>query len=191
MLFGLHEILDLAIMTALIGWLFKDAFVPRVPDDVLKLATRSNMSGFKQAAIAVAPAIIIHDLTHKFIAMSFGLNATFHAFYASTSTLILGILAIVAKLTGWGFVFLVPGYVSIQMGATQLQSAIIAFGGPAIHLIFWLGASLAMRRGMFKEHPQILAATSSINKFLFILNMLPIPGIDGWWVYSGLYHAFL
>jgi len=32
--------------------------------------------------------------------------------------------------------------------------------------------------------------TKYINGFLFIVNMLPIPGLDGFWVYTGLVSAF-
>jgi hypothetical protein len=42
-------------------------------------------------------------------------------------------LAIIAKLTGFGFVFLVPGYVSIIGNAPPATYALIAFAGPAVH----------------------------------------------------------
>jgi len=36
---------------------------------------------FKFAIIITAPAVILHELAHKFVAMAMGLTATFHAWY--------------------------------------------------------------------------------------------------------------
>jgi Zn-dependent protease len=200
MLVTLLELFDIVVMTLILGFLFKDVFVPakRSTDaDVLDrymrpVRKRKGLSDFWFSVAVVAPGVILHELAHKFVAMSFGLQATFHAFYANSTTLFLGVLAIIAKLTGFGFVFLVPGYVSIIGNAPPATYALIAFAGPAVHGLLWLFAILyprLSRRKLSTRALQFLHLTRYINGFLFILNMLPIPGIDGFAVYSSLLKA--
>ncbi len=197
MLITVKEIFDILLMTAVLGFLFKDSFKPaaRASVDVLDRymkpvhKQKGRFSNFWFAVLVIGPGVILHELAHKFVAMGFGLQATFHAFYASSTTLFLGVIAIIAKLTGFGFVFLVPGFVSIIGNATPAQYAIIAFAGPAVHALFWLGAYLYPKLSKAKLSPrtaQIVHLTRYINGFLFILNMLPIPGIDGYAIYRSL-----
>ena len=211
MLFNLFEVLDIVLMTLVIGYIFKDTF--RLPvhhrgkegDDILDQyrAPRSAMNwhDFWWGCALVAPAIILHELGHKFMAMSFGLTATFHA-ACSTANLLGGlgqffdffcgltVLSVVLKTIGFGFIFFVPGYVSIGAGGTEFQNALISFAGPAVHLIFWLGAAYILRnkkavKKMSHRKQFYLFFFKQINMFLFILNMLPIPGFDG---FSFFYH---
>lgn len=198
MLITLIELFDIAVMTLILGFLFKDVFVPakRTADtDVLDryahpVHKRKGLNDFWFSVAVVAPGVILHELAHKFVAMAFGLQATFHAFYANSTTLFLGVLAIIAKLTGFGFVFLVPGYVSILGSAPPATYALIAFAGPAIHGLLWLFAITyphLTSKKISTRALQFLYLTKYINGFLFILNMLPIPGIDGFAVYSSLF----
>jgi len=192
---SLQELFDIIIMTLIMGFLFKDMFKPTkrqtyVDDPVAhyRQPKKNALRDFWFATAVIAPAIILHELAHKFVAISFGLQATFHAFYASKMTLFLGVFAIIAKLTGMGFVFLVPGYVEIIGAAPPLHYAIIAFAGPAIHGLFWIGSLLYLK--LKKKIPtrtrQFIHLTKYINGFLFVLNMLPIPGIDGFAIYNSL-----
>ena len=196
MYLSFHELFDIVLMTLLLGFLFSDVFRPPAPrkasqDPVAHYLQprRNKLREFWFSVLAIAPAVILHELAHKFVAIHFGLQATFHAFYANSTTLFLGVLAIIAKLSGFGFVFLVPGYVQILGSATPLQHAAIAFAGPAVHGLFWLGSLLALKFGknFSRQTVQLLAVMKYVNGFLFILNMLPIPGIDGFSVYSGLF----
>ncbi|MBD3209287.1 M50 family metallopeptidase [Candidatus Woesearchaeota archaeon] len=197
---SLHELVDIVVMTLILGFLFKDAFRPRMrvqyaDDPVAHYARprRNKWRDFWFATAAVAPAVILHELAHKFVAMGYGLQATFHAFYANTTTLFLGVFAIIAKMTGLGFIFLVPGYVEIMGNAAPLQYAIIAFAGPAVHALFWIGALIVQKtsKNLTSRQVQFVHLTKYINGFLFVLNMLPIPGIDGFAVYSSLGQVLL
>ena len=50
----------------------------------------------------------------------------------------------------------------------------------------------AVKNNLFpKKFNPALLLTSRINMFLFIFNMLPIPGFDGSKVFTGLIQAFL
>ena len=86
--------------------------------------------------------------------------------------------------------FFVPGFVSIGGYGTHLQYAITALAGPLLNLALWLGASYWLKIKRYrKKYYLLLLLTKRINMFLFIFNMLPIPGFDGYKVFSELIKA--
>lgn len=213
MVFTVFEVIDIVLMSLIIGFLFKDSFrAPERKGDILDQYRRpaldprhARWNDFWWAVALIAPAIVLHELAHKFSALSFGLDATFHA-ACSTSDIALGgsffsfacnlqLLAVLLKLMGFGFLIFIPGYVSISGPATHLQQALISFVGPAVHLVFWLGLAIYFRtakkarRGSVRKR-EFLFFFKQINMLLFILNMLPIPGFDGFWVFLHLFRAF-
>lgn len=187
------EIIDLIAMTFFVGYIFSGMIpIRRENYDPLTHYRRGfDFEALKFAIMATAPAVIVHELAHKFMALGFGLSATFYAFYRNSFTLMLGILAVISKLTGFGFVFIVPGFVGISGNGTHLQFALAAFAGPFVNLVLWLGSMYLLKNKMYrKKHHLILLLTQKINMFLFIFNMLPIPGFDGYKVFMGLISAF-
>jgi Zn-dependent protease len=117
------------------------------------------------------------------------MNAVFHAAYEFLA------LGIGLKLLNFPFIFFIPGYVSISGADSPLLLAATAFAGPCLNLILWLGSWFVISRKnwtkkMKKPHLQALHLTKQVNMLLFILNMLPIPGFDGFSVYLNLYKAF-
>lgn len=188
------EIIDLILMTFFVGYIFSDRIPVRREnyDPLLHYKRGFDFEGLKFAILATAPAIIMHELAHKFVALGFGLDAVFFAFYRETFTLMLGILTIISKLTGFGFMFFVPGFVSISGIGTHLQFAITAFAGPFVNLVLWLGARFLLKNKNYKKrHYLLLLLTSRINMFLFIFNMLPIPGFDGYNFFMHLIRIFI
>lgn len=194
-LITIGEIIDLILMTVFVGYIFSGIIpVKREEhyDPLLHYKRGFDFEGLKFAIMATAPAIILHELAHKFIAIGFGLNAVFFAFYRNTFTLMLGIFTIISKLTGFGFMFFVPGFVSISGNGTHLQFALTAFAGPLVNLILWLGSWYLLKNKLYKKrHYLLLILTQRINMFLFIFNMLPLPGFDGYKVFSGFIRAFI
>ena len=187
------EIIDLIAMTFFVGYIFSGMIPARREnyDPLVHYKRGFDFERLKFAIMATAPAIIVHELAHKFVALGFGLNAVFYAFYRSTFTLMLGVFTIISKLTGFGFMFFVPGYVSIGGTGTHLQFALTAFAGPFVNLILWLGSWYLLKNKFYKKkHYLLLLLTSRINMFLFIFNMLPIPGFDGYKVFVELIRAF-
>ncbi len=187
---ALQELFDLAMMIAVIGYIFKD-LLPVAdagsyePLDALK--KRGFFSeGFRNAIIVAAPAIVLHELGHKAVAMSFGLQATFHAAYTW-----LGI-GLLLKIINAPFLFFVPGFVSYSgAGVAPLARALIAFSGPLVNLLLFLFAAVAIRQGWFnKKYLSLLHLTKQINLFLFIFNMIPLGFFDGAHVFQGLIQAF-
>ena len=94
----------------------------------------------------------------------------------------------------FGFIFFVPAYVSITGSTSPFNYSIVAIAGPAVNLLLWLIALLLLKsESVRKNHKLVpwLVVTKKINLFLFIFNMLPIPGFDGAKVYQGLIQTFL
>ena len=177
MIFAFRELLDVVIMTVAVGYIFMDLF-SRHPIGFDKRA-------FIFSCLVTAPALIAHELAHKFVALGFGLQATFHAAYFWL------LLGIVLKMVRFSFIFFVPAYVSI--GGAQLAplaSALIAFSGPFLNFVlFFVSWALLRQKRMKRSTFMLLHVTKQINLFLFVFNMLPIPFFDGMKVYQGLFQG--
>jgi len=180
----LSEIVDLGIMILALGFIFKDYFKKPMAEgyDPLKYYSKSSSyQNFWYAVAVVAPAIILHELAHKVVALSYGFGAIFHASYTG-----LGI-GVVLKLMNAGFIVFVPGFVSIVGNATALQSSLIAFVGPGANLLIWgLAWLLIEKKLVHRKYFAFLGMTKSINKFLFFFNLIPIPPFDGFQFFRGL-----
>ncbi|MEM4267470.1 MAG: M50 family metallopeptidase [Candidatus Woesearchaeota archaeon] len=192
---SLNEIIDIFVMTAAVGFIFKDVF--RTPAkqsddeyDPLKdyegIKAKFDWEGLKFAMLVTAPAIILHEFGHKVFGVLFGLHGVFHASYWGLA------IGIFLKLIGSPFIFFVPAYVSYAAGGTYIQQAIIAFAGPGINLLLWLGCLVVLKSKIriTRKTRTILHLTSQINMFLFIFNMIPIPPFDGGHFFTNIYHAF-
>lgn len=199
------EILDVMIMALCVGYIFTNYFAGynnfRKPADYIKIyhyGRRFIWSDFLFAVALIAPAIIFHELGHKFAAMGFGYNATFFSAISINKIIsgmpfidfasILMVIALVSTYFGGSFLFFVPAYVSFSAAANPMQTALIAFAGPAVNLILWQGAKLLLwKKSVSNKYLSLVALTARINMLLFIFNMIPLPGFDGAKVLSGLF----
>ncbi|MDO8660554.1 MAG: hypothetical protein Q7K43_01570 [Candidatus Woesearchaeota archaeon] len=180
-LITLREIFDIIIMTVAVGYIFMDSF---------KKTEQYSSFDWKVlwfSCIVAAPGLILHELAHKFVALSFGMQAVFHAAYTW-----LGI-GIALKLLGAGLIFFVPGYVQISGGILPGAHALVAFAGPALNLVMYLVAKVMLQEKNNLKHRTFLfwTVTKQLNGFLFIFNMLPIPLFDGWSVYKGIWQVLV
>lgn len=183
MLFTPQEIVDMVLMTFIIGYIFKDIIPEEKYPPIISLEyiQKQEYHRFIFAMIAVAPAILLHELGHKFAAMAFGIQATFHAAYGFL------LMGLVLKVLQFPFIFFIPAYVS-HGHTTILASMIIALAGPVIHACLWMGARFALAKKLIPQKYRMLAFfTQYINGFLFVLNMLPIPGFDGYHALSSIF----
>ncbi len=190
----LAEIFDLVVMTFFVGFVFSGIMPVKREnyDPLVHYKRRFDYESFILTTLATAPGIILHELAHKFVALGFGLNAVFYAFYRSTFTLVLGAMAVLSKLTGIGFMFFVPGFVGIGGNGTNLQYALTSLAGPLVNLLFWIVPWLLLKKKMAgRKYQPLLMLTSRINMYLFIFNMLPIPGFDGFKFYIDIIRAFI
>jgi Zn-dependent protease len=193
MVLSLIEIIDIVLMSLIVGYILKDIFqfkrkrTAYEPLDEYRKPKR-GLKGLWFSILVTAPAIILHEFGHKYVAMGFGMTAVFKAAYTW-----LGIGAIL-KLLNTGIIFFVPAFVQITGGLNDVapwQFSIVAFAGPAVNLVIWLVTAYIYKNyDIDKKYMPALVITSKINMLLYIFNMLPIPGFDGWKVYSGIFQTF-
>ena len=109
-------------MTFAIGYIFSDFFrrEPLEGYDPLKYYQKPPLfENIKFAAMVAAPAVVFHELAHKFVAMLFGATATLHAPYTMYAVVIL------LKLMRFPLLFFVGGYVS-HTPLPPIESSIVA-----------------------------------------------------------------
>jgi len=189
----LFEIIQIVITILALGFIFSGMIKsPKLESDPLEQYGYGksrwhdllNWENIKFAMMITAPAVILHELGHKFSAMGYGLEAVYHMSYFGLA------LGVILRLVGFGFIFFIPGYVAISGAATPLAHSVIAFAGPGINLALFLISWFILEKDYFPQHAKAFYLSKQINLWLFILNMLPIPGIDGYSVYTGLFQTF-
>jgi Zn-dependent protease len=180
----LTEILNFAIISVALGFIFTGMY-PSRPKTVYDQMHKRKFSirDFKFALAVVAPAVILHELGHKFVAMGFGYSATFELFPFGL------VVGVILKLVGSPLLLVAPGYVSIGTEAFTNAFAyrIIAFAGPAINLILWLGSMFLLKTKIKLTTWQHSALKMSklLNMLLFFFNMIPFGPFDGAKVFFG------
>ena len=186
------EILNLILLTAVIGYIIS-GYIKHPRKTFRQQHSEKgkffDWDDFKFSLLIAAPGIVIHELFHKFFAIGFGAGASFQIFPIGIA------IGIILRLIHSPFVLLAPGYVMISQdaGITSAQMAIIAFGGPLVNLLLWLGPTFVLRnqkRKLSRNMAIFLFYTASINLWLFIFNMIPVPPLDGSKVLMGLINAF-
>lgn len=185
MITSIQEIFYLMVLTFTIGYIFTGYIKkPKTTYELLHKKPGFNWEDFKFSILIAAPAVVLHELAHKFAAIAFGLTATFKIFWQG-----LGI-AIFLKLIHSPFLIIAPGYVQISsQNLYNWQGSLIAFAGPAVNLILFVAAYLILTRAknLTRIQAVTLYLTKQINLLLFIFNMLPIPPLDGSTVVYGLF----
>ena len=114
--------------------------------------------------------------------MGFGYEATFQLFPLGLA------LGIFLKLIGSPFLIIAPGYVSIGTAAfaNPLAYRLIAFAGPAVNLILWMGSLFLLKtQKLSGRNHAILSITKLLNMLLFLFNMIPFGPFDGAKVFFG------
>jgi len=176
MFISAKEIFDIIVMTFAIGYIFSGFIGKR--RDVF------NWQDIKYSMIVAAPAVVLHELSHKFVAMAFGANAVLHAPYG------MYIVVILLRLIHFPILFFVGGYVS-HSPLPALESSLVALAGPLVNLFLWVFALVLLKNKTFSKHYHYLIPMAKLNMFLFIFNMLPVPGFDGYWFLRGLISGLL
>lgn len=188
------EILYLILTTLLIGYIFT-GYIPhyrKVPKSEDELIAKYNKKFFdwdeiKFTILVASPGIILHELGHKIMGLIFGLSATYQIFWEGMG------LGLILKLLGSPFLLLAPGYVVLGGNASNFASVIVAFSGPLVNLILFSVAWYVLKTNKKMSEKAFfgLSLLKQINLTLFIFNMIPIPGFDGFHVFSGLYNMFV
>lgn len=174
---SLTEIIYLIILTFAVGYIFS-GFIKK-PEHYTYYQHQKpklfNWQDIKFAMLIVAPAVVLHELFHKFSAMFFGLTATFHIFWEGLG------LGIFLKLISSPFLIIAPGYVSISGASAPLHTLITAAAGPFANLLLFGISGIILNKARHLTRIQAIALylTKKINIYLLIFNLIPIPPLDG------------
>jgi Zn-dependent protease len=181
------EIFDIIVMTLAIGYIFSDYLKKPLTYDVhnpvkyFSINRHSVWENTKFAAMIASPAIVLHELAHKFVAMGFGATAVLHAPYG------MYLVVVILKLIKFPFIFFVGGYVS-HSPLPALQSSLVSVAGPFMNFLIWFACWILVKNSLVnKKYYKILVPMGRISLFLAIFNMLPIPGFDGSHFFSALF----
>lgn len=187
------EIMDIIVMTFAIGYIFS-RLVTRKPtgeyDPLEYYKKTSLLEELKYGAMIAAPAVVLHELAHKFAAMSFGATAVLHA--PSLWGIPYGMYLLVIFLIHINFplIFFVGGYVA-HTPLPALQSAAVAIAGPLTNLLIWFLCMQAIKNKWVKrKYFNNLSMIAKLNMFFFVFNILPLPGFDGFNFLSALFSFF-
>ncbi|HLC54958.1 MAG TPA: M50 family metallopeptidase [Candidatus Nanoarchaeia archaeon] len=180
-LITLEEILYFIILSVVLGYIFSGIIKrPRTEFDI-EHPNRFDWRGYSYAIAISAPAVILHELGHKFVAISYDLAATFKIWPFG---LILGAFL---KFINSPIILFAPGYVQILGTPSTIETFWISFAGPLVNLVLFLLAWYLLEHAKLSRTQAILLyLTKQINLFLFIFNLLPIPPLDGSKVFGSL-----
>lgn len=179
MLFNISEIVQIVVTIVALGFIFSEN--RRIITEFGELLDEKWERKLWTAVLIAAPAVLLHEFGHKFLALYFGMAATYAA---SLWGLAIGVFL---KVVGSSFIFFIPGYVSISGIGSQINFGLVALIGPLVNLALFLLFTAAHKYDLFPRYQHIVYASKQINLWLFIFNMLPIPGIDGFKFYLSLY----
>lgn len=172
----LAEIFRIVVMSLALGYIFS-GFIPKKAKSIMDYYKKSrfsiNWEDMKLAMIVTAPAVVLHEMGHKFVALALGYHAEFFASYLGLA------LGVFLKVVGSPFIIFIPGYVDIGQ-APVVQAGIIALAGPIVNLLLWLTATIIVKTVKVKRQTMLtLYLTKRINGILFLFNMIPIGFFDG------------
>ena len=195
MVFSVSEIIDMIIMTVIVGYVFSDFLAQYQPKkqtenyDPLAQYLKPKQDFWQKFLFAVsvgAPAIILHEFGHKFVAIFFGATASFQAAYGFL------LLAIILKIFKSPFIFFVPAYVAFSGNLNSTEVGLIALAGPVVNVLLWAISKyivylLTTHKKLGRKYGKYIpyfVVSAKINGFLAIFNMIPIPGFDGYHVFT-------
>jgi len=159
-MFSLFEVLDIIITVVIAGY-------------ILQPLVKNNI---KNSFVLAGASIVLHELGHKFVAISAGFSAVYHANYSGLG------LGLILRMFG-APVFFVPAYVSISGSGHVIGYLLTALAGPLTNLSLFLITTLLLTKfnevKWVQKNDELIASLRMINMWLAIINILPIPGTDG------------
>ncbi|MCW1301285.1 MAG: hypothetical protein QW507_01895 [Candidatus Nanoarchaeia archaeon] len=125
------------------------------------------------ASLILSPAVVLHELAHKFVALHFNCSAVYNMYFPGLA------IGVVLKLLRSPILFFIPAYVSISGQLTRNAIFWISIAGPLTNLLIYLVARVTIHR-MEGERAFYTYLVSRVNLYLFLFNLLPIPYTDGY-----------
>jgi Zn-dependent protease len=156
--------------------------------------------------LAIIPSIILHEVTHGWVALGFGddtakragrlsLNPLVHV--SLFGTLILPALLVLSGYPPFGWAKPVPVTIS-RLRHPRNDDVVVALGGPLMNIVLAVACGLAFRWGVptidkaniyfyggiqsgvgQPVWTQYLFAFGYVNVILAVFNLIPIPPLDG------------
>ncbi|HMK54774.1 MAG TPA: site-2 protease family protein [Methanobacteriaceae archaeon] len=169
--FTAHEIRDIIISMLVIAGVF--AYVLRYSPIFDNIAFNDILSRIVIALVAVGFAFVLHELSHKFVAVHYGFYAEYRMWAQGL------ILAIVTAY--FGFVFAAPGAVYIHGDyISREQNGKISIVGPLTNIglavLFFILLPLVSFSPILSA---IFGLGFIVNSFLALFNLIPISILDG------------
>ena len=144
----------------------------------------------------VVPSIILHEVSHGWVAKLFGDDTAARAGRLSLNPVVhvdlVGTLIVPAALALGGFgVFGWAKPVPVDVGrlrSPRNQGVLVSLAGPVVNAILAVGFALLFVRfvrpgllanGTFDIADQVVYWASLVNVGLFVFNMIPVPPLDG------------
>jgi Zn-dependent protease len=144
--------------------------------------------------LAFIVAIAVHEGNHALVATALGDDTPRRHGRLSLNPMrhvdLTGLVVFVLAGVGWGWTPVTPGNLRPD---PRVGSAIVAAAGPLANLFLAVLFSIPLRANL--ELPpilhQFLFAAVALNLLLFVLNLLPLPPLDGFSVLLGVLPASL
>jgi Zn-dependent protease len=132
---------------------------------------------FPMYLVVVGTAFVLHELGHKFTAISLGYRAEYRAWTAGL------VFAVIMAIT-MGIVFAAPGAVYVLPRGwrypNRRENGIISLAGPMVNFLVSVSSIFLI----LLLHPtgylfQLLRSVAYVNAFIGFFNMLPFSPLDG------------
>ena len=125
---SLREIFNLIVLIVAIAYILS-GYIRNPKKGLFRKRKLFDWDDFKFASIIAVPAILLHELAHKFVAIAFGVGATFELFPLGL------VIGVILKIIHSPFLLLAPGYVVITGDLSQAHLGIVAFAVWALNLL--------------------------------------------------------
>jgi Zn-dependent protease len=144
--------------------------------------------------VALAPSLVLHEFGHALAADRLGdpsprrwgrLTLDPRPLIDPFGTIILPALALILVAADAGFVIPVFAYAkpipldARYLGDPNRDSLIVVLAGLGANLVLAVVAGVALRFGLTGEAATFAYAWLVVNVFMFVIQLMPVPGLDG------------
>lgn len=181
--FSRRELGDIAISMIVLAVAFTILYRDNVVMACLEyhLGETGKWAGLLAICLAlVVFSFLLHEFSHKFVAQRYGMWSEYRMYPMGL------VLTLVTSVIG--FLFAAPGAVYIDGPMDRERNGRISVAGPVVNILLaavGIAAVLAVNDSpYFIDDPMFLGIMvfvmlASLNSFLAVFNLLPVPPLDG------------